>query len=74
MDLVACDESKIVALGFPNRSAIWWVQVIEMLERNNYADMHRYLATDITAAFGPNLLQSIGNPKLDFKVQTSRYS
>lgn len=40
-----------------------------MLERNNYADMHRYTATDITPAFGPNLLQTIGNPKLDFKVR-----
>ena len=46
------------------------MQVIDLLERNQYTDMHRYMATDVTAAFGPGLLQSIGNPRMKFEART----
>ena len=40
-----------------------------MLERHHCADLHRYCATDVTAAFGPALLQAVGNPKLSFQAR-----
>lgn len=44
------------------------MQVIGELERNHFAPLRKYTATDITAAFGPNLLQTVRNPKVDFKT------
>jgi hypothetical protein len=44
------------------------VQVIDDLERNNFTRMRKYTATDITAAFGPGLLQSVRNSALDFQA------
>ena len=44
------------------------VQVIAELDRSPFSELRRYTATDITPAFGPNLLQMVGNPKLEFKV------
>lgn len=43
-------------------------QVIAELDRSPFSELRRYTATDITPAFGPNLLQMVGSPKLDFKV------
>lgn len=43
-------------------------QVIEELERNNYVPMRKYTATDITPGFGPNLLQTVRSPNVEFKV------
>ena len=44
------------------------MQVIAELDRSPFSELRRYTATDITPAFGPNLLQMVGSPKLDFKV------
>ena len=43
-------------------------QVVDQLDRNSFKEMHRYVATDITAAFGPGLLRLVDNPRLEFKV------
>ena len=43
-------------------------QVIDQLDRNSFREMLCYTATDVTAAFGPNLVHMIGNPRLQFKV------
>lgn len=46
------------------------MQVIAELDRSPFSELRGYTATDITPAFGPNLLQMVGNSKLDFKVST----
>ena len=50
------------------------VQVIAELDRSPFSELRRYTATDITPAFGPNLLQMVGNSKLEFKVRTLNLS
>lgn len=45
------------------------VQVIAELDRSPFSELRSYTATDITPAFGPNLLQMVGNSKLEFKVE-----
>jgi hypothetical protein len=45
-----------------------WAQIIDLLERNHFTDMVRYVATDASAAFGPALKEAVGNPKLDIGV------
>lgn len=57
----------VVAYSDPHSFLMMW-QVIDELERNHYSPMLKYTATDITAGFGPNLLQTVRNPKVDFKV------
>ena len=46
------------------------VQVIAELDRSPFSELRSYTATDITPAFGPNLLQLVNNSKLEFKVCT----
>ena len=43
-------------------------QVIAELDRSPFSELRIYTATDITPAFGPNLLQLVNNSKLEFKV------
>ncbi|EIE23140.1 hypothetical protein COCSUDRAFT_47508 [Coccomyxa subellipsoidea C-169] len=43
-------------------------QVIAELDRSPFSELRGYTATDITPAFGPNLLQMVGNSKLEFKT------
>jgi fatty acid synthase len=43
-------------------------QVIAELDRSPFSELRSYTATDITPAFGPNLLQLVNNSKLDFKA------
>ena len=43
-------------------------QVIAELDRSPFSELRSYTATDITPAFGPNLLQLVNNSKLEFKV------
>ena len=43
-------------------------QVIAELDRSPFSELRGYTATDITPAFGPNLLQLVNNSKLEFKV------
>lgn len=45
-------------------------QVIAELDRSPFSELRSYTATDITPAFGPNLLQLVNNSKLEFKVRT----
>ncbi len=47
------------------------MQVIAELDRSPFSELRSYTATDITPAFGPNLLQMVGNSKLEFKVGPS---
>ena len=46
-----------------------WCQVMDLLERNNYYDMHRYTATDADEAAEAAVKQSVSNPKLAFQVK-----
>jgi hypothetical protein len=57
--------SPLVTMRGELRSSL---QVVDQLDRNSFKEMHRYVATDITAAFGPSLLALIDNPRLEFKV------
>ncbi|EIE22203.1 ketoacyl-synt-domain-containing protein [Coccomyxa subellipsoidea C-169] len=43
-------------------------QVFAELNQSPFSELRGYTATDITPGFGPNLLQMISNPKLDFKT------
>ncbi|CAK0786732.1 hypothetical protein CVIRNUC_009946 [Coccomyxa viridis] len=43
-------------------------QVIAELDRSPFSELRGYTATDITPAFGPNLLQLVNNSKLEFKT------
>lgn len=45
-------------------------QVIAELDRSPFSELRSYTATDITPAFGPNLLQLVNNSKLEFKVRS----
>ena len=47
-------------------------QVVDLLERNNYYDMHRYTATDADEAAGAAVKQAVTNPKLSFQVLRCR--
>jgi hypothetical protein len=45
-----------------------WAQVIDDLARNAFTILRKYTATDISAAFGPTLLQTVRSPTLEFKA------
>ena len=47
------------------------MQVIAELDRSPFSELRSYTATDITPAFGPNLLQLVNNSKLEFKVHSA---
>ena len=50
------------------------MQVIAELDRSPFSELRSYTATDITPAFGPNLIQLVNNSKLEFKVHTAHHA
>ncbi len=52
----------------PHGGDVTCLQVIAELDRSPFSELRSYTATDITPAFGPNLLQLVNNSKLEFKV------
>ena len=70
--VIACEPMITLWKRRSLAHAVVWgrAQVIAELDRSPFSELRRYTATDITPAFGPNLLQMVGNPKLEFKVGT----
>ena len=56
------------AMWMIQRARLTCLQVIAELDRSPFSELRSYTATDITPAFGPNLLQLVNNSKLEFKV------
>ena len=55
------------------RIDVAYLQVIAELDRSPFSELRSYTATDITPAFGPNLLQLVNNSKLEFKVTPAQH-
>jgi len=53
---------------------VTYLQVIAELDRSPFSELRSYTATDITPAFGPNLLQLVNNSKLEFKVHIADHA
>lgn len=70
----ALTESQMHHVASASEDNMARLQVIAELDRSPFSELRSYTATDITPAFGPNLLQLVNNSKLEFKVNSADHS